>query len=554
VTVGGGDRRIFAAGADATSPSSPGLRLGRVDDETLRALYTGAVALAFPSLGEGFGRPPLEAMACGTAAVVAPYLAAAEVLGDAADIVPLDVDRWVAALARLVLEGEDARRRRLEAGIQQAARHSWDAGAETVLRSCETVASGAHGQSSARTGTRAVPWIVTAAPPHIVQPPSPFADLRVAVVHDWLTGMRGGEKVLEALLELVPNADLFTLLHVPGSVSEAIEARRIRTSFIQRLPQAARRYRGYLPLFSRAIESFDLSGYDLVLSSSHCVAKGARPRGAPHLCYCHTPIRYAWDQRDAYLAPGRAHPLVRALAPRMLDRLRAWDVATSARVDRFVANSENVRGRIRRSWGREAGVVYPPVAVERFRPRADREGFYLVVSALVAYKRLEITIDACRQLGRELVIVGSGPDLARLRARAGTGAAVRFTGWLPDEEVADLMERCRALIMPGVEDFGIVPVEAQAAGAPVIALAAGGALETVVASREAASATGVLFDEPTPAALVEAMRTLEGRAFDPAAARANALRFGRGHFLRGMTVEIASLLAGPPLDAVRPGS
>jgi glycosyltransferase involved in cell wall biosynthesis len=256
----------------------------------------------------------------------------------------------------------------------------------------------------------------------------------------------------------------------------------------------------------------------------------------PHLCYCHTPIRYVWDQRDTYLAPERSNALLRAVAPPLLDRLQAWDVASSAGVNRFVANSENVRRRIERYWRREASVVYPPVAVERFEPRAEREDFYLIVSALVPYKRLDVAIDACRRLGRRLVIIGTGPDLTWLRDRAAGSA--RFTGWLPDDEVADLMSRCRALIMPGVEDFGIVPVEAQAAGAPVIALGEGGALETVVGGGDDATATGVFFAQPTAAALADAIRALEARRFDPEVCHDNALRFTRERFLEGMTREI----------------
>ena len=364
----------------------------------------------------------------------------------------------------------------------------------------------------------------------------------MALVHDWLTSMRGGEKVLEALLELFPRADIFTLLHVQGSVSEAIEARRVHTSFVQRLPASARRYRAYLPLFPRAIESFDLTGYDLVVSSSHCVAKGVLPPlGAPHLSYCHTPMRYLWDQKDAYLAPGRAHPLTRAVAPLIIERLRRWDRDSAARVDHFVANSDHVRERIRRYWGRDANVVHPPVAVERFHPATTREDFYLVVSALAPYKRVEVAVEACLRLGRFLVVVGSGHELHRLRAIA--DSSTRFAGWLPDEEVADLMARCRALIVPGVEDFGIVPVEAQAAGAPVIALGAGGALETVLeGDADGRGATGLFFDQPTADALVAAILAFEARAFDPACARRNALRFGGERFAAAMRDQLVVLL------------
>ena len=308
VVVHGGDARIFARAADATvEPASGELRLGRMDDASMQALYTGAAALAFPSLSEGFGRPPLEAMACGTPAVAARYPAAPEVLGEAAELLPLEPDVWVDVLDGILGETPAAAVGRRERGRARAAAHSWDAGADVVLAACREAAgecAGAHPRAGTATGrsTALRPVLSPALSAAVPVPVSPFADLRVALVHDWLTSMHGGEKVLEALLDLFPRADVFTLLHVQGSVSEAIEARRVHTSFVQRLPASARRYRAYLPLFPRAIESFDLTGYDLVVSSSHCVAKGVLPPpGAPHLSYCHTPMRYLWDQKDAYL-------------------------------------------------------------------------------------------------------------------------------------------------------------------------------------------------------------------------------------------------------------
>jgi glycosyltransferase involved in cell wall biosynthesis len=365
--------------------------------------------------------------------------------------------------------------------------------------------------------------------------------MRVALVHDWLTGMRGGERVLEALLGLWPDAEIFTLLHVPGSVSPLIESRPIHASFVGRLPGAARRYRSFLPLFPAAIERFDLRGYDLVVSSSHCVAKGVRTGGTPHVCYCHTPMRYVWDLYDDYFGPGRASLPVRLLMPPVAAWLRRWDRRTASRVHTFIANSAHVRERIRRCYGRDAVVVHPPVDVERFRPAATREDFYLIVSALVPYKRVDLAIEAFNRLGRPLVVAGTGPELERLRRIAGPN--IRFVGWLPDDEIADLYARCRAFIFPGIEDFGITAVEAQAAGAPVIAFGAGGALETVIGSDgERADATGVFFHEPTPQALAQAVERADRATFDPAVLRRNAERFSLAAFQQGILDAVERLV------------
>jgi glycosyltransferase involved in cell wall biosynthesis len=365
----------------------------------------------------------------------------------------------------------------------------------------------------------------------------------VALVHDWLTGMRGGERCLEVFCELFPDADLYTLLHVRGSVSRAIEQRRIITSFIQRLPDAARHYRSYLPLFPAAIRALDLRGYDLVLSSSHAVAKSVRvPRGALHVCYCFTPMRYVWDLYDDYFG-ARAGRLTRLVMPPVAAALRRWDRRTAAGVHHFVGISHFIADRIRRCYGRDAEVIYPPVDVARFRLEEKPETYYLVVSALAPYKRVGLAVEAATRLGRRLVVVGTGPEETRLRATA--GPTVEFLGWKDDAEVAELYARCRALLFPTVEDFGITPLEAMAAGRPVIALGQGGALETVVPPGGAAPPTGLLFPRQTVDDLVEAMLRFETGvvAFEPKALRRHAETFDRPVFKERIEAYLTACLA-----------
>jgi glycosyltransferase involved in cell wall biosynthesis len=352
-------------------------------------------------------------------------------------------------------------------------------------------------------------------------------DIKIALVHDWLTGMRGGEKVLEVLCELYPQAPLYTLLHNRGSVSPIIEEREIHPSFIDRLPLKKTGYRNYLPLFPRAIESFDFSGYDLILSTSHAVAKGARPApGALHICYCHTPMRYIWELYNDYFGPGRAGLLTRTAMSFLAPRLRRWDVESSSRVHHFIANSRNVAERIRQYYRRPADVIHPPVNLDQFTLSQSDDGYFLIVSALVPYKRVDLVIEVFNRSGERLLIVGTGPERKHLQSIAASN--IEFLGWQSNQELARLYTRCRALIFPGIEDFGIVPLEAMASGKPVIAFGAGGALETVIDDPQ--KPTGVFFREQTPDALAEALRKLRTLRFDPAAIRAHAERFDRRTF------------------------
>jgi glycosyltransferase involved in cell wall biosynthesis len=364
--------------------------------------------------------------------------------------------------------------------------------------------------------------------------------VKVALVHDWLTGMRGGEKVLEVLCERFPQAELFTLLHVAGSVSPIIERMSIHTSMLQRLPAIHRYYRECLPLFPALIERFDLSRFDLVISTSHCVAKSAiAAPSAVHICYCLTPMRYAWDQFDAYFGPRRLGQPASLVMRRVMNRLARWDRETAARASRYVAISHYVAGRIGRYYNREATVVYPPVDTDFFRPGTGPSGDYaLVVSALVPYKRIDLAIDACRMAGMPLKIVGTGPDRSTLERRAGSAQETAFLGHRSNEEVRELYRGARVVLLPGEEDFGIVPLEAQACGRPVVAYAGGGALETVVDGE-----TGFLVGEPSAASFSSAIQRARNERFDPTAIRHHAERFGKERFANEIDAVIGDTIA-----------
>jgi glycosyltransferase involved in cell wall biosynthesis len=349
--------------------------------------------------------------------------------------------------------------------------------------------------------------------------------LRVAVVHDWLTGMRGGEHVLEAILESLPQAEIFSLFHFRGSVSPEIESHRITTSFLQPAATRLTDYRRLLPFFPAAARSWDFRGFDLIVSSSHCVAKGVRARGIPHLCYCHTPMRYVWDRFDDYFPRGAT----RAIAKPIAAWLRRWDVRTSDEVTRFVANSQFVRSRIERYYRREADVVHPFVHDSFLdAPLVDdagRNDEHVIVSALVPYKNVELAIEAFAGTDRRLVVIGGGPLLDRLRARRVPN--VSLLGRVSRDVILERLARARTLILPGVEDFGITPLEAMALGTPVVALGAGGVLDSVQDG-----VTGIFFAESNVHSLRQALQEAESRTWDRAAIRAHAAGFSRARFLQ----------------------
>jgi glycosyltransferase involved in cell wall biosynthesis len=374
---------------------------------------------------------------------------------------------------------------------------------------------------------------------------------RVAIVHDWLIAMRGGERVLESLCALFPAADLFTLRFDPARVSPALARHKVTTSFIDRWarsPVLGGRFRGLLPLFPLAAESFDLGGYDLVISSSHCVAAGVlTPPTALHVAYLHSPMRYAWEGRAAYEAKVGGGALGRLAFRAATHYLRSWDKAASVRPDLLIANSTYTRDRVRRYYRREAEVIEPPIDTPRFAGRGGASSHerglpgaaesphapFLVVSALVPYKRVELAVQAMRGRRERLIVVGEGPERARLTAMAPPN--VTFRGWVGDEELVDLYAGCRAVIHPAVDDFGMVMVEAMAAGKPVVVSSEGGAAEIVRRDE-----SGVFFDSPTVEALQAAMdRVLAlGHRFDPTRLRQEARRFDTAVFQRRILAAI----------------
>jgi glycosyltransferase involved in cell wall biosynthesis len=352
---------------------------------------------------------------------------------------------------------------------------------------------------------------------------------KVALVHDWLTGRRGGEKVLEVFAEIYPNAPIYTLFHFHGSQVPNIEQKRIVSSFVQKLPSLKKRYRFYLPLFPLAVELFDLQEYDFIISSSHCVAKGAIPRpDALHISYVHSPMRYAWNQYSSYFSPEMLGFFSRRIIPPIIHRLRIWDESSSHRVDHFIANAKAVADRIHRYYRRDADVFHPPVDTEFFKPGDVGEDYFLIVSALVPYKRIDLAVETFNRTGERLRIVGQGPEYLKLKRRAQSN--IEFLGSVSPEDLLQAYQKSRALIMSGEEDFGINSLESQACGVPVIAFGRGGAKETVLPGE-----TGVLYEEPGIEGLSAALDKFKDMNFNKTTIRENALKFSRDSFKKEMS-------------------
>jgi glycosyltransferase involved in cell wall biosynthesis len=346
----------------------------------------------------------------------------------------------------------------------------------------------------------------------------------VALVHDWLNQIGGAEDVLEALVSMFPRAPVYTSMYWREGMPPAYRTWDVRTTWMDRLPGIYRHHQPYLPLYPLAFARLDVSGYDVVVSNKSGFCHGVRTGGAVHICYCLTPTRYVWDF-SAYAAREALSPVLRAALRPIITLLRRWDYGAAQRVDRFVAISREVQARIRRHYGRESVVIYPPVDTDRFQPAHTRDDYYLIVSRLVPYRRLDLAVRAFTMLGLPLVVAGDGRDRGALAALA--GPTITFLGRVPDEDLPDLLARCRAYVLPGEEDFGIAPVQAQAAGRPVIAFGGGGALDTVVEGQ-----TGAFFRQPTPESLAAAVRAFDVDRVDPGACVRNAARFDGSVFRR----------------------
>lgn len=347
--------------------------------------------------------------------------------------------------------------------------------------------------------------------------------MKVAIVHDWLTAMGGAEKVVLELYKIFPDAPVYTSVVNFDKIDPKFKEMDIRTTFIQKLPFSKKKYNRYLPLFPLAFEALDLREFDIIISSTASIGvKGVlRDSSSIHICYCHTPPRYAWDFYHEYLS--YAGKLQQKLIPFLMHYLRQYDQSSSGRVDYFIANSSIVKERIKKIYRREAEVIFPPVDIERFQLSNESEEYYLVVSRLVPYKKVDLVVQACNQLKRKLIVIGDGEEIQKLEQMAGT--TIEFLGYQSDKIVEEYMKKCKAFLFPGYEDFGIAPVEAQACGKPVIAFGKGGALDTVIHKK-----TGILFEEQSVESLIKAIETFENHSFNPNEIRENAEKFSDQNF------------------------
>ncbi len=370
--------------------------------------------------------------------------------------------------------------------------------------------------------------------------------MRVAIVHDLMNQMGGAERVLLTLHDLYPQAPIYTSIWDPRITDKRFRSLDIRTSYMQRLPFILRHHQPYLPLYPFVFERLDLREYDVVISSSWAFAKGivTRPE-ALHICYCHTPMRWAWRYED-YVSHEEVGLIARAILPPFITWLRSWDYTTAGRVDYFLANSHAVAARIAKYYRREATVIMPPVDTSRFQLASSKDDYFLVVSRMIPYKRIDLAVQAFTRLGLPLRVIGGGRDEKKLRRMAGKN--VRFMGTLPDAAVREHMARCRALVFPGEEDFGITPVEAQASGRPVIAYGAGGALSTIIEGE-----TGVFFYEQTVESLMEAVRNFRDEQFDPQRIRRHAEEFDTQRFMDRLGRFVEAKIASHPALARKAG-
>lgn len=360
--------------------------------------------------------------------------------------------------------------------------------------------------------------------------------MKTALIHDWLVTLAGAEKVLQAIYELYPSP-IYTLLQDPARLKGSfLEEAEIHSSFLQKFPRAKKKYRSYLPFFPMAIESHDIRAADLLISSSHAVAKGVMTRpGQVHICYCHTPMRYAWDLTHEYIE--QCHGLKKMVLKMILHYLRMWDVTSSSRVDMYIANSKFVAKRIKKYYGREAKVIYPPVDVNLIPLQHVKENFYLTASRFVPYKRIDLIVEAFAKMPeKRLIVVGEGPDEDKIKTKALEN--VQFLGRVDTPRLHDLMGKAKGFVFAAHEDFGIIPVEAQAAGTPVIAFGKGGALETVKPG-----ITGHFFSEQTANSLINAIEEFEAMSFDPETIRAHAMQFSKGRFSREFTQAVTEAIS-----------